>query len=65
MINDQYLFEIFRLLDNSFDDLGWYPGDNETEKLLGMILVQNTNFTNVRYSIRNLKDFFLLKLSLR
>lgn len=64
----QSLLRIFHVLDDFFDNLGWYPGDSEVEKVIGMILVQNTNFSNVRYSIENLRDFLsvdaILSLSL-
>ncbi|MGT2951660.1 hypothetical protein BU202_08700 [Streptococcus cuniculi] len=54
--NEQILWKIFQALDCFFDPLGWYPGDSPIEKVIGMILVQNTSFTTVRYSIDNLKD---------
>lgn len=50
------LLNIYKVLDDNYEDLGWYPGENDTEKIVGMILVQNSYFNNVKYSINNLKE---------
>ena len=48
--------EIFDLLLAHFGPQGWWPGDSPFEVMVGAVLTQNTNWTNVRQAISNLRD---------
>ncbi len=50
------LTEIYDSLFNSFGKQYWWPGDTGFEVVIGAILTQNTNWTNVEKAIRNLKN---------
>lgn len=52
----QMLLEIYRLLFNRFGRQHWWPGDTQFEIIIGAILTQNTNWTNVEKAIKNLKS---------
>jgi endonuclease-3 related protein len=54
MIN-QTLNEIYQLLFERFGPQHWWPGDTQFEIIIGAILTQNTNWTNVEKAITNLK----------
>jgi len=54
MINEK-LMEIYRLLDEHFGPQNWWPGETTFEIVVGAILTQNTNWTNVEKAIANLK----------
>ncbi|WP_240744339.1 endonuclease III domain-containing protein [Desulfopila sp. IMCC35006] len=45
----------YRLLYEYFGPQGWWPGDSPFEIMVGAILTQNTNWSNVRKAIDNLK----------
>lgn len=49
------LLRIFRALYSRFGPQGWWPGDSRFEIIIGAILTQNTNWTNVENAINNLK----------
>ena len=46
---------IYRSLERSFGDLGWWPGTSRFEVIVGAILTQNTAWTNVKKAISQLK----------
>jgi endonuclease-3 related protein len=48
-----------RLLDH-YGPQAWWPADDAFEMMLGAILTQNTNWTNVEHAIANLRDAGLL-----
>ena len=48
-----------RLLEH-YGPQGWWPADDAFEMMLGAILTQNTNWTNVERAIANLRDAGLL-----
>ncbi len=53
------------LYDRMFDAYGpqhWWPGDSPIEIVVGAILTQNTNWTNVELAIQNLREAKLLNL---
>jgi endonuclease-3 related protein len=50
------LSEIYRLLFDCFGQQRWWPGDTQFEIIIGAILTQNTNWTNVEKAIANLKS---------
>ena len=54
MIAEQ-LTEIYELLFDSFGPQHWWPGQTQFEIITGAILTQNTNWTNVKKAITNLK----------
>lgn len=47
--------EIYELLFDRFGKQHWWPGDSRFEIILGAILTQNTNWTNVEKAIANIK----------
>jgi endonuclease-3 related protein len=59
MIREQ-LLEIYQLLFDRFGPQHWWPGETQFEIIVGAILTQNTNWTNVEKAINNLKSAGLL-----
>ena len=59
MISEQ-LTEIYQLLLERFGGQDWWPGDSQFEIIVGAILTQNTNWTNVEKAMANLKSADLL-----
>lgn len=55
MISEQ-LTEIYELLLERFGPQHWWPGETQFEIIVGAILTQNTNWTNVEKAIENLKS---------
>lgn len=49
------LTEIYNLLFEMFGPQHWWPGDGQFEIIVGAVLTQNTNWTNVEKAIANLK----------
>jgi endonuclease-3 related protein len=49
------LKDIYNLLLKRFGPQHWWPGDTPFEVIIGAILTQNTNWTNVEKAIANLK----------
>ena len=54
MISRQ-LTEIYKLLYKGFGAQHWWPGEDRFEIIIGAILTQNTNWSNVEKAINNLK----------
>ncbi len=54
------LLEIYDILLGHFGPQGWWPGDTPFEIMVGAVLTQNTNWTNVSRAIDNLKRDGLL-----
>lgn len=52
--------EAYRLLYDHFGPQDWWPGDSPFEIMVGAILTQNTNWSNVQKAIHNLKTEGLL-----
>ncbi len=52
--------EAYRLLYDHFGPQNWWPGDTPFEIMVGAILTQNTNWSNVQKAIDNLKTENLL-----
>jgi len=52
--------EAFRLLHEHFGPQYWWPGDTPFEIMIGAVLTQNTNWSNVRKAIDNLRAEDLL-----
>jgi endonuclease-3 related protein len=51
----EQLNDIYKLLFERFGPQDWWPGDTPFEVIIGAILTQNTNWTNVEKAITNLK----------
>jgi endonuclease III related protein len=58
----QRLMEMFERLIAHFGPQNWWPADMPLEVMIGAILTQNTNWTNVEKAISNLKKRGLLSL---
>jgi len=56
----EQLEHIYDILYESFGPQDWWPGDTPFEIIIGAILTQNTNWTNVEKAIANLKRAKLL-----
>lgn len=52
--------QAYRLLYGHFGPQGWWPGESPFEVLVGAVLTQNTNWSNVQKAINNLKEADLL-----
>lgn len=52
---------IYRKLYSCFGRQHWWPGDSPFEVMVGAILTQNTNWSNVEKAIANLKNNKLLE----
>ena len=55
------LLEIYNLLYKTYGPRKWWPADTSFEVIIGAILTQNTNWSNVEKAIANLKKAGLLK----
>jgi endonuclease-3 related protein len=55
MSTTEQLTEIYGLLFERFGPQHWWPGESQFEVIIGAILTQNTNWTNVEKAIANLK----------
>lgn len=55
-MSSEKLTEIYDLMHERFGGQNWWPGDSPFEVVVGAILTQNTNWTNVEKAITNLKD---------
>ncbi len=49
-------FEIFRQLLENYGEQHWWPGITTDEIIIGAVLTQNTNWSNVEKAIQNLKQ---------
>ena len=54
------LQDIFRLLDDFYGPLYWWPAEDRFEVIVGAVLTQNTNWKNVEKSLDTLKRADLL-----
>lgn len=59
-VNTDGYNEAYRLLYDHFGPQDWWPGDTPFEIMVGAILTQNTNWSNVQKAINNLKSENLL-----
>jgi len=59
-VNTDSYTEAYRLLYDHFGPQDWWPGDTPFEIMVGAILTQNTNWSNVQKAINNLKSENLL-----
>ena len=56
------LTDMFNLMLDRFGPQDWWPGDGPFEMIIGAILTQNTNWTNVEKALANLKRENLLSV---
>ena len=56
------LMEMFHLMLDRLGPQGWWPGDTALEIMVGAVLTQNTNWSNVEKAISNLKKSDLLTI---
>ena len=54
--------DMFRLMFERFGAQDWWPGDGPFEVMVGAVLTQNTNWSNVEKAIANLKRENLLSV---
>jgi len=54
-ITKQKLLSVFNILSQHFGPQNWWPGETPFEVMVGAILTQNTNWSNVEKAIINLK----------
>lgn len=47
--------QYYRALNRRFGNLNWWPAKSPVEVVIGAVLTQNTNWSNVEKAIRNLK----------
>jgi endonuclease-3 related protein len=65
-MKDRRIKDIYDLLLNHYGDLKWWPANSDYEIMLGAILTQNTNWSNVEKAIANfaeIKEDYVLSLS--
>jgi len=62
MLITEKLTEIYKLLFEYFGPQHWWPGQSCFEIIIGAVLTQNTNWSNVEKAINNLKTASLLDL---
>lgn len=58
----KHLHQIYQILFEEFGPQHWWPGETKDEIIIGAVLTQNTNWTNVEKVIANLKAENLLYL---
>jgi len=58
----QRLREMYTLLLDHFGPQNWWPAETELEVMVGAVLTQNTNWSNVEKAISNLRKRNLLSL---
>ena len=54
------LREVYRRLLDALGPQQWWPGETPFEVMVGAVLTQNTNWSNVEKAIQNLRDAGLL-----
>lgn len=62
MSTAQQLQELYEILLKTYGPQHWWPGDTPFEVMVGAVLTQNTNWTNVEKAIANLKEAGVLSL---
>lgn len=48
--------DLFHLLYDQYGETNWWPADSTYERMVGAILVQNTNWTNVELALDRLRQ---------
>ncbi len=60
MTEQNEIVRIYELLYGFYGPQGWWPGESPFEVVVGTVLTQNTNWSNVSRAIENLKNAGLL-----
>ena len=60
MSTREKLNQMYELVEDAFGPQHWWPGETPFEVMVGAVLTQNTNWTNVEKAISNLKSRGLL-----
>jgi endonuclease III related protein len=60
MSRKQVLLEIYQKMFDALGPQRWWPGETPFEIIIGAILTQNTNWSNVEKAIKNLKKAGIL-----
>ncbi len=60
MTEDNRFLQVYDLLYRFFGPQEWWPGDTRFEVVVGAVLTQNTNWSNVSKAINNIKNNGLL-----
>lgn len=55
-MSSRLLLEIYRRLYRAYGPQGWWPARSAFEVIVGAVLTQNTNWTNVERAIENLRS---------
>jgi len=50
------IVEIYKLLNNRYGNLNWWPARSPYEVMVGAVLTQNTNWSNVLKALANFKE---------
>ncbi|WP_057880647.1 endonuclease III domain-containing protein [Companilactobacillus kimchiensis] len=50
------IYGLLEILSNKLGTQNWWPAENDTNMLCGMILIQNTNWKNADRSLMNIKS---------
>lgn len=53
--------QLYQIMFDQMGPQGWWPGESKFEVAIGAVLVQNTNWKNVEYSLDNLRRTTLLQ----
>ena len=56
------LMGMYRAMYEHFGPQNWWPGDGELEIMIGAVLTQNTNWSNVERAIENLRSAGLIDI---
>lgn len=62
MVGNGTFTEIYERLLDHFGPQSWWPGDSPLEVVVGAVLTQNTNWSNVTKAIDNLKERRVLSM---
>ena len=54
MFSNKQIRNIYNQLYKKFGSQHWWPADSDVEMLLGMVLVQNTNWNNAAKALKNI-----------
>ena len=61
-MSNNSITQLYQTLYDAYGPQNWWPGDSTFEIMVGAVLTQNTNWTNVEKAIVNLKNAGVLSL---
>lgn len=62
MKQGEFIREVYEVLYRTWGPLGWWPGRDEEDIIIGAVLTQNTSWRNVRRAMDNLEARGLCRL---